>query len=37
MAERDPRTKNLANLIYLVLKETIPFLSTSLPESDLIE
>ena len=37
LIERDPRTENFANLIYLVLKETIPYLNTALPESDLAE
>ncbi|MBC8339021.1 MAG: hypothetical protein ISR51_01915 [Rhodospirillales bacterium] len=35
--ERDPRTEGMANLVYLVLKESIPYLSTDLPESDLME
>ncbi|NQV83611.1 MAG: hypothetical protein HQ494_07290 [Rhodospirillales bacterium] len=35
--ERDPRTQNSANLVYLVLKETIPFLPTDLEQSDLID
>ena len=35
--ERDPRTGDSANLVYLVLKETIPYLSTNFPEADLIE
>ncbi len=35
LVERDPRTENLSNLLYLVLKETIPYLSINLPDSDL--
>lgn len=37
LVERDPRSENLANLIYLVLKESIPYLSTDLAESDLAD
>ena len=35
--ERDPRTGDFANLVYSVLKETIPFLPTDRPKADLIE
>ena len=37
LVERDPRTENLSNLVYLVLKEAIPFLSIDLPDTDLVE
>jgi hypothetical protein len=35
--ERDPRIRDSANLVYLILKETIPYLPTDLAESDLID
>ncbi|MBT3306827.1 MAG: hypothetical protein HN377_10145 [Alphaproteobacteria bacterium] len=34
--ERDPRIEHSANLVYLILKETIPFLPTDLAPADLI-
>ncbi len=35
--ERDSRLESAPNLVFLVLKETIPYLPTYLPENDLIE
>lgn len=35
--ERDPRTKTMPNLVYLVLKETIPYLPADFPEEDLAD
>ena len=35
--DSDPRTEGLANLVYLILKETIPYLPTDLAQSDLID
>ena len=35
--ERDPRTETAPNLVYLVLKETIPYLPTDFPPEDLTD
>ncbi len=37
MVERDPRTETAPNLVYLVLKETIPYLPTDFPQADLTD
>ncbi len=37
LVEHDPRTGDSANLIYLVLKEAIPYLPATFPEAGLIE
>ncbi len=35
--ERDPRTETAPNLVYLVLKETIPYLPADFPQEDLTD
>ena len=35
--ERDPRTATLPNLVYLVLRETIPYLPADLPQEELAD
>ena len=35
--DSDPRTEGLANLVYLILKETIAYLPTDVAQSDLID
>ncbi|MCH7937806.1 MAG: hypothetical protein IH994_12070 [Proteobacteria bacterium] len=35
--ERDPRTETVPNLVYLVLKETIPYLPADFPEDELAD
>ncbi len=37
MVERDPRTETAPNLVYLVLKETIPYLPADFPQADLTD
>jgi len=35
--ERDPRTETMPNLVYLVLRETIPYLPADLPQEELAD
>ena len=35
--ERDPRTETVPNLVYLVLRETIPYLPADLPQEELAD
>ncbi|MCH7550185.1 MAG: hypothetical protein IIC55_04680 [Proteobacteria bacterium] len=35
--ERDPRTETAPNLVYLVLRETIPYLPADFPQEDLAD
>ena len=37
LIERDPRTETMPNLVYLVLRETIPYLPADLPQEELAD